>query len=174
MSDETYTCTGCAGEVTIDDAIWLPERDGPAKPFCSRECFATSRRAKVQENDKPPRDGRACFYAMVLPRAIAAARGCGYALGLHGSLVNDCDLIAVPWVADAKSDLELVDAVARAVLGLVPGTWIGGEPGLGAWIIRPEETKQPPKPHGRRVWNICYGGRTLIDLSVMPRQAVPA
>lgn len=41
--EEVYTCDGCGGEVTFDEATWLPEGTiadvGQAQPYCSKECF---------------------------------------------------------------------------------------------------------------------------------------
>ncbi len=90
------------------------------------------------------------------------ARELGYALALHGSLVRDLDLIAVPWTEDAVSAAELVAAMIEA---------------CGGFTIN-DETADPydytrrnpqPKPHGRRSWKIFLGGSPYIDLSVMPR-----
>jgi hypothetical protein len=39
----------------------------------------------------------------------------GYAIGVHGSLERDVDLIAVPWVRESASPDDLADAVARAL-----------------------------------------------------------
>ena len=43
MSDEIYECAGCAGEVPIVDAIWLPDHQAQFKlrgnPYCAVECF---------------------------------------------------------------------------------------------------------------------------------------
>jgi hypothetical protein len=39
---EVYECAGCGGEVSIVEAVWLPEqafRTHPqAKPYCCKEC----------------------------------------------------------------------------------------------------------------------------------------
>lgn len=40
------------------------------------------------------------FLSEALPGMQLAARGCGYALAVHGSLARDIDLIAVPPSAD--------------------------------------------------------------------------
>lgn len=101
----------------------------------------------------------ALYYLALLDDIRAVARGLGYAVGLHGSLQRDFDLIACPWTADARPAEELVDAVAR----LVKGDW---HPGTVT-----------EKPHGRRAWTIHIGWHdalrttTLIDLSVMPLKA---
>lgn len=91
-------------------------------------------------------------------RAIwSAARQVGYAVGLHGSMKRDCDLIAVPWIADPKSPEELIDAICDA---------------LKAREVGPRE----PKPDGRLAVNIQVDGWVkLIDLSiVLPASALSA
>jgi hypothetical protein len=45
MELETYECTGCGGDISVLEAIWLPEKTckkfAPdiSNPFCSKECF---------------------------------------------------------------------------------------------------------------------------------------
>lgn len=51
---------------------------------------------------------RASIYAWMVPRLTEVARDCGYALGVHGSMHRDLDLIAVPWVDEAKSADDLI------------------------------------------------------------------
>ena len=58
------------------------------------------------------------FYQFVLPKIIAAARGCGYAIGLHGSMERDLDLIAVPWIDDFSTKDELAAAINIAACGI--------------------------------------------------------
>lgn len=101
-----------------------------------------------------------CIYAQILPRIREAAKGLGYAIAIHGSLARDLDLLAVPWVEEAATAEELIEIVREAVGGYV----IGG-PGISGEIA--EDATE--KPHGRRSWNICWGGRPFIDISVMPR-----
>lgn len=77
------------------------------------------------------------------------AREVGYALGVHGSLERDLDLIAAPWSEDAVSASELAAHIAS---------------GLNGSVLAPEE-----KPLGRWSCNIQIDGWfKLIDLSVAP------
>lgn len=88
------------------------------------------------------------------------ARGLGYAVGVHGSLKRDLDLIAAPWSSDARAASTLANAV-------------GDLPYLR---MRNEEGFRPPilKPHGRKGW-VYYvvlskrGVPYFVDLSVLPR-----
>lgn len=100
-----------------------------------------------------------CIYAQLLPRIRETGKKLGYAIAIHGSLQRDLDLLAVPWVEDASSAMDLVSAIAAEVHGFVIGD------------IQNRGTIDEPtiQPHGRRSWNICWGGRAFIDLSIMPR-----
>ncbi len=105
-----------------------------------------------------------CIYAQILPRIRAAGKTLGYAIAIHGSMARDLDLLAAPWIADAAGAEELVAAVAEAVHGFVIGD------------VTARGTVETPtlQPHGRRSWNICWGGKPMIDLSVMPREGEAA
>ena len=46
-------------------------------------------------------NGRAAFYAAMWNDLRQAAMDCGWALGLHGSLNSDMDIMAMPWVKEA-------------------------------------------------------------------------
>jgi len=56
-------------------------------------------------------NGRASFYASIYDDIRNAAMDCGWALGLHGSLSSDMDIMAMPWVEDAKPVEEMIDAI---------------------------------------------------------------
>lgn len=43
----------------------------------------------------------------------AIGRGCGYAIGLHGSMKRDVDLIAAPWTDDAMPAHALVSELIK-------------------------------------------------------------
>lgn len=101
-----------------------------------------------------------CIYAQILPRIRTAAKGLGYAIAIHGTMSRDLDLLAVPWVQDAKEPIELVNAVADAVSGYI----IGDRTDERGYVSQ-HPTEQA---HGRLSWNICWGGKPFIDLSVMP------
>ncbi len=94
---------------------------------------------------------------MLWPAVIEEAHKLGYAVGLHGSLQRDLDVIAVPWTEEAASAEELVEAISER-LGCFVGTSVDGRQG-------PTE-----KPHGRLAWSLMLSGHAYIDLSVMPRR----
>ena len=45
--------------------------------------------------------GKAAFYASIYDDLRKAAMDCGWSLGIHGSLANDMDLMAMPWTEEA-------------------------------------------------------------------------
>lgn len=107
---------------------------------------------------------QAAKFVWMIPHLTEVARKFGYAIGLHGSMTRDLDLIAVPWTEAAAPAETLVEALRDAVDG-----FIRNDP--------PHEgnqydltTRSPSgKPHGRRAWSIYFAGhRFYIDLSVMP------
>lgn len=79
------------------------------------------------------------------------AREVGYAVGVHGSLKRDFDLIAVPWVEKAVVPTELIKHLCD---------------GLDANLIGPVTTK----PQGRVAVILQIKDQYLkhIDLSIMP------
>ena len=104
--------------------------------------------------------GVAVFYATLLRPLRDKARELGYALGLHGSMVRDLDLIAAPWSDTAVSAEVLAEALRDVVGGQILPSYRLGDP----------TNRNPSKmPHGRMAWSIMLGGGAYIDLSVMPR-----
>lgn len=88
------------------------------------------------------------------------AREHGYAVAVHGSQrsESDLDLIAAPWVKDAKAPRTLMRAINKL-------------PYLSRVVAHDHD---PPKPHGRLgfVWLIKHHVDTCpyyVDLSVMSR-----
>lgn len=108
--------------------------------------------------------GVVCIYAAIYPDLRVVAHEMGYALAMHGSMVRDFDLIAVPWTVDAKSADELAEALQKLL-----GGWVAPESGkIHTWS---DGFKKSEKPHGRLSYTLRFGGEELlnIDLSVMPR-----
>jgi hypothetical protein len=100
---------------------------------------------------------------MLLPVFREVARQRGYAIGVHGSLARDIDLIACPWAFNACDPKDLADALFKvADVVLYTHREEGkqdGKPGL--------------KPFGRLCWVLHVGCGIYIDLSVMPRSYIP-
>lgn len=99
---------------------------------------------------------RPLCYMLLLQWLNDAANKHGYALGLHGSLNRDLDLIAAPWTEEAVCADQLVQALAKAA-----GGWIEH----GACCVNPEF-----RPHGRIAYTIQLGRGLYLDVSVMPRK----
>lgn len=57
-------------------------------------------------------NGKAAFYASIFDDLRNAAMNCGWALGLHGSLCSDMDLMAMPWTEDAKPVDEMIKSLS--------------------------------------------------------------
>jgi len=79
-----------------------------------------------------------------------AAKCCGYALAIHGSMQRDLDVVAIPWIEVATE----------------PGDLIAGLENLG-FTVTPDSPKE--KPHGRLAYTLLMGGALFMDLSIMPR-----
>lgn len=64
------------------------------------------------------KDGLELFYRDILPKIRDRARSLGYAIGVHGSMRRDLDLIAVPWI-DSPSDRDTLAAeIHKAACGI--------------------------------------------------------
>lgn len=118
---------------------------------------------KKDDRERGIVDGRACIFAAILPAIRTRAREVGYAIGLHGSMVRDLDLIAVPWTHEAVD----ADALATAIRDVLGG-WFSESGKTHKWAIDGKD-----KPHGRKAYTLRMGGEPLlhVDLSVTPRTA---
>lgn len=97
--------------------------------------------------------GKAVFYAVLYESFRKAALDCGYALALHGSLINDMDMIAVAWVEDAKPVEELVAAISDCI---------------GETVWKDHHFIKSEKRLGRIIHTLSIMGDWYIDLSVIP------
>lgn len=93
------------------------------------------------------------FYAAGLyPKLAEVFRSHGYALAVHGSLANDFDLIAVPWVEDAAPPQVVADAVHDK------------------FAAKFSVAGPVPKPHGRVAYKLHLSfGDCALDVSFTPR-----
>lgn len=138
-------CPGCG--------LYHEEDDG-------RECARCKERA--EERSLNITNGVPALFAALYPLLRAKARVMGYGLAIHGSLVRDMDLVAVPWVDEVESS----DALAQALQDVIGG-WLSPSGELYNW-----RTEGKPKPQGRVAYTLRFGGADAIlhiDLSVMPR-----
>ena len=114
------------------------------------------------------------LYAALLPGLRATAHEHGYALGVHGSMLTDLDLIAAPWRETASPADVLAEALREMVGGVIP-------PRSPMWCGRVEcapascdhtDANPSTRAHGRLAYAIRLGpgdGGPYLDVSVMPR-----
>jgi hypothetical protein len=88
----------------------------------------------------------------------------GYALTVHGTLARDIDLVAIPWIEEAKQAHELAEAIMRKIAEMKRMVY-----------FHPIETTDyflagcpAYKPHNRLVWCFHLGDGVYVDLSVIP------
>ena len=99
-------------------------------------------------------NGRAVFYACMWNDFRQAALDCGWALGLHGSLASDMDIMAMRWTEDASTADEMVARLEECLT--IPED-----------AHHFETEKCIDKPHGRVVYTIHIFADFYIDLSVV-------
>lgn len=80
----------------------------------------------------------------------------GYAIAIHGSMVRDLDLIAVPWVEKPGSVIDMFKEFNKRI-GLEKSN-INSKP----------YDSVSEKPHGRTAYTLSTGGGGYVDISVMP------
>ena len=109
----------------------------------------------------------AVAYALLIPQLMKAGREVGYSIAVHGSMVRDLDLVAIPWTEEAVSAERLILHLMTAVDGRLRN---GGrkKEGTDEWE-RVHGSEPAAKPHGRLAWSIHIGHEGLyLDVSVMP------
>ena len=97
--------------------------------------------------------GRATFYASIWDDLRNAAFDCGWALGLHGSLAKDMDIMAMPWTEDAKPVEDMIQSLIDC---FTPNPFddISKRPILG-------------KPNNRVVYTIHIWKDLYLDVNVI-------
>lgn len=102
---------------------------------------------------------------IVMVRGIARVHG--YAVGCHGSLLRDIDLIVAPWA----QPLAPAETLARAIWNGLQEMGIGLPESVHTFV----GPREGEKPHGRRCWSFHIlpipGGPSYLDLSFMPAVA---
>lgn len=104
---------------------------------------------------------RAPAYACIYHGLAEVARKHGYALAIHGSVLTDLDLIAVPWTDDAMSPITVMEAI-KEHCGLCA---------VNLDAFGKEDHCPERKPHGRLAWKFHLHAGGSVDLSVLPRYA---
>lgn len=169
MSHERKSCANCRffkpaetrGGCHVCNLYPVPDETQPqnlcihwekAKPVPVPEKAAAVETPPAPQAEKPPKENHESLpivYTCYVPVIRDLARKLGYAVAVHGSMTNDLDLVAVPWVENCSPAVLLAEAVREAVLGRI----VHPSPGI--------------KPHGRLVWTILLD-HGYIDLSIMP------
>ena len=97
------------------------------------------------------KNNNAIFWIFKWPEMRRIAADCGWALGLHGSAVNDLDVMAMPWTIEHTSADELARRIAERVDDQ-HREFIKSKPG--------------DKPNNRIVYTI-FAGHSYIDMNVI-------
>lgn len=97
------------------------------------------------------KDNNAIFWIFRFPELREVAAECGWALGVHGSVVHDLDLMAMPWVEEHTTADELATRLAKVA------------DNTGREYIK---SAYGDKPNNRIVYTI-FAGDTYIDLNVI-------
>ena len=97
-------------------------------------------------------------FALLYRGLCDIARHHGYALVIHGTLISDFDLIAVPWVGEVSPAQALIDALSLHCNACIE-----------AYVPGYEAITQ--KPHGRIAVNLYLDFGAKVDLSVIPAGA---
>lgn len=96
---------------------------------------------------------RSAYYVLIYTMVREVCIENGYAAAVHGSLVNDLDVVAVPWTKDACRAESLVSKICERLQKFVTF----------------QDEKPEEKPHGRVAWCIGLDGGASLDLSVSPK-----
>ena len=99
-------------------------------------------------------NGRAVFYAAMWDDFRQAAMDKGWALGLHGSLASDMDIMAMPWIENASPVEEMIEALEDCLT----------QPDSDLWMPTQKHIDQP---NNRIVYTICIFGDFYLDLNVI-------
>ncbi len=98
-------------------------------------------------------NGRTAFYACMWEDIRQCAMDCGWAVSLHGSLVSDMDIMAMPWVENAVSFKKMIDRVSK----LFKDNDMSSQ-----YVITYNE-----KPHNRVVASIPIWSDFYLDISTI-------
>ena len=113
------------------------------------------------------------FFACLYPSLCTKARELGYALAIHGSMVTDMDLVAIPWTEEAVTPAKLKSALMSHVSACDYEGYLRGQITDESVILEALKSVgnadgPTSKPHGRIAWNLWFAFGRKIDLSIMP------
>ena len=99
------------------------------------------------------KDNNVIFWVFQWPALREAAAECGWALAIHGSVVHDLDLMAMPWREDHCTADNLANVI-QSIFNDPPD------------FVREPSKYVSEKPNGRVVYTI-FGGNSYVDLNVI-------
>jgi hypothetical protein len=99
---------------------------------------------------KQIRSDRASIYANFIPILRKEAERSGYAMAIHGSMINDLDLICVPWVEKVVTPKTLIRRLMKKYN-----------------CLEIQKSKIQKKPHGRIAVVISVSGQVAFDISII-------
>lgn len=101
------------------------------------------------------------YHDVLIAALRHVAYRCGYAIGVHGTLARDIDLIACPWRESPVSAHYLAEKIQAATKEII-----------GFARVRECDPNPTKKPCGRLAWSFYLthdDAGPYIDLSVMPK-----
>lgn len=115
---------------------------------------------------------RPAIYASWYPAIREIAIRHGYTACIHGSLLNDMDIVLVPWeqkVSDPVIMLLEMEHVTGAQLIYFHPVNVGGDLGYVP-VLYPKVLDIPkePTPHGRESWGLQINDTMYIDIAITP------
>lgn len=78
------------------------------------------------KNEKPIK-AKPAFYTQCYIQLQKISKDLGYNLLIHGSMDRDMDLVAVPWINEPKSHLELLQAFNNFLNGVEGGALVNDQ-----------------------------------------------
>jgi len=99
--------------------------------------------------------GKAVFYAAIYGDLREKALECGWALGLHGSLNSDMDIMAMPWTEKATDADVMIDKLMECFCNK------DGD------VLFHQKKHINEKPNGRIVYTIPIWADFYIDLNII-------
>ncbi len=104
----------------------------------------------MKDRESVTTNGRAVFYAAMWNDLRQAALDKGWALALHGSLANDMDIMAMPWVKDAVPEIDMIMALKKC-------------------FTKPKEIQLgiTEMPKNRKVYSLSIWADFYLDINVI-------
>ena len=111
------------------------------------------------------------LYAYYFLQLKEIAKEFGYNLVVHGSMNRDLDLVAIPWINEPKSEIEMIEALTNWVGGELDKSLIGTLPGgRTAYVINLNRGGYKKNAEGLIIDPIEFveDPQYYIDISVTP------